>query len=205
MRTRHLAVLVLVVLAAGGCRKKRTQAGPGTPPADSAALAERERARQDSIVELERADAQRAERERREREQRIREAREAETRSAREALEAVVYFGYDSDQVEGEAEATLRRKLAVLQANPGVSLRIEGHADQRGSTEYNLALGQRRAEAVRAWFGGYGIDTGRFTTVSFGKERPAEEGTGEDAFARNRRAEFSISAGEITVVPQGMR
>jgi len=120
-------------------------------------------------------------------------------------LTEIVFFQYDSDEIGGDAEQKLRLKAAVLAANPNVRLRIEGHADQRGSTEYNLALGQRRAEAVRAFLANYGIDPERFTTVSFGKERPLVEGDDEDSFARNRRAEFAIAGGQVTVVPEELR
>nr|MDQ3308926.1 OmpA family protein [Gemmatimonadota bacterium] len=72
---------------------------------------------------------------------------------------------------------------------------IEGHTDERGSTEYNLALGQRRAEAVRTFLVNYGIPAARLAVISFGEERPAEEGGDEASLARNRRAEFVVTAG----------
>jgi peptidoglycan-associated lipoprotein len=93
----------------------------------------------------------------------------------------------------------------VLRANPSVRLRIEGHCDQRGSTEYNLALGQRRAEAVRAYLVNLGIDGGRLSTISYGKERPLVEGDDEQAFQKNRRAEFDVIGGQLTTVPGGLR
>ncbi|HET7230660.1 MAG TPA: OmpA family protein, partial [Longimicrobium sp.] len=96
-------------------------------------------------------------------------------------------------------------KAIVLRSNPGVRIRIEGHADQRGSTEYNLALGQRRAEAVRAYLVNLGIDGSRLATTSYGKERPLVEGDDEDAWARNRRAEFSVTGGQIVTVPPELR
>ena len=130
---------------------------------------------------------------------------ERETAGAREVLTEIIFFQYDSDEIGGEAEQKLRLKAAVLAANPSVRLRIEGHADQRGSTEYNLALAQRRAEAVRAFLANYGVDPDRFTTVSFGKERPLVEGEDEEAWARNRRAEFGIIGGQVTVVPEELR
>lgn len=200
MTLRHAATLLLLALAVGACKKKQGPAGPGPENADSVA-AERERARADSLEmeERRRADADRAERERLERERR---AREAETSGARAALEEMIFFDYDSDQLTAEAEDILQRKAAVMRANAGLTLRIEGHADQRGSTEYNLALAQRRAESVRAWFGAYGLDTERFTTVSYGKERPLAEGDGESAWARNRRAEFAVTGGQVTAVPR---
>lgn len=200
MTLRTATTLVLVALALGACRKKPVPAGPGPETSDS--LSEQQRADSLEMEERRRADAERAERERLERE---RAALEAETAGARAALTETIFFEFDSDELTSRAEETLQRKAAVLRANPDVRLRIEGHADQRGSTEYNLALGQRRAESVRAWFGSYGLDTGRFTTVSYGKERPLADGEGEGAWARNRRAEFAVTGGQITAVPREIR
>jgi peptidoglycan-associated lipoprotein len=204
MKLRHAAPLLLVPLVlVGGCRKKKPPAGPTTdttavtlrPPANNGGLtdAERERMRNDSVTLVEEAAA------------RDRRAREAAVAVARDALTDIVFFEYDSDEISGRAEEALRLKAAVLAANPNVRLRIEGHADQRGSTEYNLALGQRRAEAVRAFLANYGIDPDRFTTVSYGKERPLAEGDDEESWGRNRRAEFGIIGGQVTVVPEELR
>jgi peptidoglycan-associated lipoprotein len=117
----------------------------------------------------------------------------------------MVFFEYDSDQLTGEAEARLRTKAAIMRANPAVRIRVEGHADERGSTEYNLALGQRRSETVRSFLAGYGIDAGRVGTLSYGKERPMVEGTGEAVWARNRRAEFVVTGGDISTIPPEVR
>jgi peptidoglycan-associated lipoprotein len=197
MKLRHAAALALIPLAMGACRKKPV-AGPapdaGVPAAGTTADPEAEEAR--------RRAAEQAERERMERE---RASRSQALAPVREALTEIVFFEYDSDEIRGEAEAKLRAKAEILRANPTLRLRIEGHADQRGSTEYNLALGQRRAEAVRAWLGAYGIDAGRFTTLSYGKERPLDDGSDDGALARNRRAEFAIVGGELTTAPGGGR
>ena len=193
MKLRRAATLALIPLAMGACRKK--PAANPQPGTDTTAASD---ARADSIrlaAERGRGEAESAERERMERERR---EREAALGPVREALTEIVFFEYDSDEIRGEAEAKLRAKAEILRANPSVRLRIEGHADQRGSTEYNLALGQRRAEAVRAWLGAYGIDASRFTTLSYGKERPLDEGPDESALARNRRAEFAIVGGQLT-------
>ena len=206
MTLRNLVFLALVpALALGACKKKPAvnptpdSTASGTDDAaraDSIRMAN-ERTRRDSIDAAERT---RAERDRAERERLARE-----TAGAREALTEIVFFEYDSNEITERAADILRMKAAVLQANPGVRLRIEGHADQRGSTEYNLALGQRRAEAVRAYMANYGVSADRFTTVSFGKERPLEEGDSDQAYARNRRAEFSIAGGEVRVVPRELQ
>jgi peptidoglycan-associated lipoprotein len=115
--------------------------------------------------------------------------------AARATLEALVYFDYDQSDIRTDSESLLRSKVPVLQANPQVRIRIEGHADERGSTEYNLALGNRRAEAVRQFLVGFGIAADRFTILSYGEERPKAMGDNENAWSQNRRAEFVITAG----------
>ena len=131
--------------------------------------------------------------------------RRAQLARAQEVLTSVVYFDYDSDQLTAETEERLQMKASILRANPTMQLRVEGHADERGSTEYNLALGQRRAESVRTFLAGYGIQANRLGTISYGKERPAVEGSTETAWSRNRRAEFAVTAGEISAIPPEVR
>jgi peptidoglycan-associated lipoprotein len=201
MKLRHAVVLSLVPLVAMGACKRRPATAPEPDTTTETPVPRDDSAREDSI----RMANERMERERAERERMDRERLERETAGAREVLTEIIFFEYDSDQISGQAEETLRLKAAVLAANPNVRLRIEGHADQRGSTEYNLALGQRRAEAVRAFLANYGVNPDRFATVSFGKERPLVEGDGEDSWARNRRAEFGIVSGQVTVVPEELR
>lgn len=203
MKLRHVLVCALVPLTALGACKKRPQVVP-TPDGDTTAVTGDGTSAEDSIQMAE-AERERLANERAERDRLERERVERETAGAREVLTEIVFFEYDSDEIGSEAQDQLRLKAAVLAANPNVRLRIEGHADQRGSTEYNLALGQRRAEAVRAFLANYGIDPERFTTVSFGKERPLVEGEDEEAWSRNRRAEFGIIGGQVTVVPEELR
>jgi len=193
MKLRLVVVLVLLMVPLMGCRRSAPAAAPPPPVAtrnDDAAA----RARADSIAAAELARRQAEERELR-----------AQMARAQEVLTNVVYFEYDSDRLTAEAEERLRTKASVLRANPAVAIRVEGHADERGSTEYNLALGQRRAESVRTFLTGYGITGNRLATISYGKERPAVEGSSEAAWARNRRAEFAIVAGEISAVPADIR
>ena len=99
-----------------------------------------------------------------------------------------VYFGFDSSELAGEAQATLDRQAAFLNVNPTMVVIIEGHADERGTREYNLALGDRRAVAVRDYLLAKGLNAARVRTVSYGKERPAVSGSNEKAWAKNRRA-----------------
>ena len=97
-------------------------------------------------------------------------------------------------QVTDEAAAILQRKAEILRNHPDLSVTIEGHADERGSLEYNQALGQRRAESARRYLGNLRLSNGMFRTVSYGEERPFAEGHTEDAWQLNRRAHFVITA-----------
>ena len=99
-----------------------------------------------------------------------------------------VYFGFDSSELAGEAQATLDRQAAFLNVNPTMVVIIEGHADERGTREYNLALGDRRAVAVRDYLLAKGLNAARVRTVSYGKERPAVSGSNEESWTKNRRA-----------------
>lgn len=137
------------------------------------------------------ADAEARERARREEEAR---RRAAERERALAVIRERVHFDFDKADIRSDAEQVLQRKVAVLREYPGVQLRIEGHCDERGSNEYNLALGQRRAEAVKHYLTSYGLSPDRFTTISYGEERPLVDGHDEDAWAQNRRAEFVVVA-----------
>ena len=101
---------------------------------------------------------------------------------------STVYFGYDQSTLTAEAQATLDRQAAFLKANPTIRIVIEGHCDERGTREYNLALGDRRAVAVRDYLLAKGLNAARVRTVSYGKERPAVSGSNEESWAKNRRA-----------------
>jgi peptidoglycan-associated lipoprotein len=110
-----------------------------------------------------------------------------------------IYFSYDAADLNTEARASLDIKVAILRANPDVRIRIEGHCDSRGSTEYNIALGMRRAAEARQYLIDRGIAAARIETVSHGEERPAVNAENESAWARNRRDEFGITQGAIRV------
>jgi peptidoglycan-associated lipoprotein len=105
-----------------------------------------------------------------------------------------VYFDYDKSDLLDATRATLQSNAEWLRANPGRTVRIEGHCDERGTVEYNLALGQRRAASVKDYLVGLGIQPSRLTTISYGKERPADPGHDEAAHSKNRRAEFVIES-----------
>ena len=106
-----------------------------------------------------------------------------------------VYIDLDSYAIRSEAYPRMDAQVAGLQRYPGVTIRIEGYADERGTREYNLALGARRAESVRSYLVERGVSAGRIDTISYGKERPIAAGSNEEAFARNRNAHTAIVSG----------
>lgn len=103
-----------------------------------------------------------------------------------------VFFEFDSSSLTSDAQQTVEALAAWMRAHPRVALTIEGHADERGTREYNIALGARRANSVRDFLITLGIDSNRVETVSYGEERPAVLGSNEDAWAQNRRAVFVV-------------
>jgi peptidoglycan-associated lipoprotein len=192
-----MAVALVAAIGVSGCRKTpETVAVPDTtrpvpPPTCDAACQQRI------------ADSTRAANEARDR-----AAREAADRAAaaardaaRNTLMATIYFDYDASDIRGDAKAALDAKLPILRANPGVTIRISGHADERGSDQYNDALGQSRAAATKRYLTDNGIDAARISIVSYGEQRPASTGADESAWALNRRAEFEITSGGNNIVP----
>ena len=189
MRKSVLAMLAVGLLL-GACRKKEPEAPLPDRPVqpDTAGQGAREQARADSIA---RENARRTEEAR----------RNAAVAEVRANLTEMVFFDYDEATIRGDMQDVLGRKAAALRANPDVTLRIEGHADERGSVEYNLALSLRRANAVREYLSGAGLNASRFEVAAFGEEQPLEMGQTETAFARNRRAEFQITRGGDNLNP----
>jgi peptidoglycan-associated lipoprotein len=106
-----------------------------------------------------------------------------------------IYFDTDSYDVRSDAQPTLAAQAQWLNRYPAVRVRIEGNADERGTREYNLALGARRANAVREFLVGQGVSGSRIESLSYGKERPIDPGTGEDSWAKNRNARTAITDG----------
>ena len=104
------------------------------------------------------------------------------------AVGNTVYFGYDSAVLDGNSQATLYRQAAFLKGNPSLTVTIEGHCDERGTREYNLALGERRAAAARDYLLAQGVDPARIRVISYGKERPVAAGSNETSWSKNRRA-----------------
>lgn len=180
-----IALLLVVpgLLLTTSCGKKQIQ--PEEPMVsqadeDAARLAAEEAARQKQLQEQGLADA----------------ARQEALRQAEEAREAFladdVYFEYDSATLTSNAMDLIKVKALWLQANQMAKVLIEGHCDERGSNEYNLALGDRRAESVRTFLVNLGISPSRLSTVSYGEERPVDSGKSEAAYAKNRRAHLVL-------------
>jgi peptidoglycan-associated lipoprotein len=199
MRNRiALALLLLALLPLAACSRRQPPSAQPDAAADTIGqgarrAAELERLRQDSIARARAAEAEAA-------------GRTAEaTARARATLEETVHFDYDDSSIRADAQEALARKVPLLRANPAVRLRVTGHADERGSVEYNLALGMRRANAVRDYLAGFGIDAARFETLSMGEDMPLDSRSNEQAWALNRRAEFGIAAGGETLVLPGSR
>ena len=99
-----------------------------------------------------------------------------------------VFFAYDSYSLAASAQATLNKQAKWLKANPSVAIAVEGHADERGTREYNLALGERRANAAKDYLMTYGISSDRISVLSYGKERPVDSGSNPLAWSKNRRS-----------------
>jgi peptidoglycan-associated lipoprotein len=202
-RVATVAVVVAVSLVGSACRRQQPETAP-TPTVNQDSIAAAERARADSIAraQAEQARADSIARAQAEAEA-ARRAAEERAAAARSALTAMVYFDFDSDALSDESRATLDQKLAVLNASPGVHLRVSGHADERGSDEYNLALGQRRAAAAKRYLTERGIADDRVEVTSFGEERGVCAESTESCWSQNRRDEFEITAGGDQITPPG--
>jgi peptidoglycan-associated lipoprotein len=121
-------------------------------------------------------------------------AEQSRTGAGTDFMNQDVLFAFDSFALSNEAKANLERKAAWLAENPQVKAQIEGHCDERGTTDYNLALGERRAHAAKQYLEALGINAARLTTISYGEETPADPGHSEAAWSRNRRAHFVITS-----------
>jgi peptidoglycan-associated lipoprotein len=188
MRASSLLMLLATTAVAAGCGGKKPPEEPEPQAAPAPAPAPEPAPPDDT-----------AERERLEREAMAREAAER-ARAVAADLSAMINFDYDQAAIRSADEANLDRKSAILQANPNVRVTVSGHADERGSDEYNLALGNRRAAAAKRYLQNKGIDGARLDVVSYGEERPLNPGQDEAAYAQNRRDEFQVTAGGTNLV-----
>jgi peptidoglycan-associated lipoprotein len=190
------------IASATACAKKEPPPPP-TPMVDSTAIrdsinrARMEQMRRDSISRAEEA---------RRRQQQIAdsiananrmmaEAAERDAAAMRSTITTVVNYDFDKADLRPDTRAALDMKIPILVANPALTIRIAGHTDSRGSGEYNLQLGQRRAAAARDYLAARGVAASRVELVSYGEERPVCQMADEGCWSQNRRAEFEITAG----------
>jgi peptidoglycan-associated lipoprotein len=174
-----LGLLVTVVMV--GCAKQK----PAPPVTDDQARLEEER--------LRREEEERARKQREEEERQRKEEEEARARKDYEAqMSVMIHFDFDKSDLKPEAREILSQKADLLRQRSTVKIRIEGHCDEWGTEEYNLALGERRANAAKTYLVNAGIGADRIATISYGKERPLDTSHTREAWAKNRRGEFHI-------------
>jgi len=190
MKPKHWTCLALVFVILSlflvpSCAKKKISSEPATTSAEEQARREaeaRERERQQALKEEDLKEGSR-------REQEASKRLETE-RSVFENKD--IHFEFDSIRLTPEAQELLRQKAKWLRENPRATVIIEGHCDNRGTNEYNLALGEGRAQSAKMFLVDLGIKPPRLKTISFGEERPIDTGQDEEAWAKNRRAHFVI-------------
>jgi len=182
-----VALLLVIpgLLFVTSCAKKVVKVD--TTQEDEAAKLAAEKARQEEIARQ--LDRQRAIDE----ENLQKEAASREIIAARNLfMNENIYFDFDMSNLKPESQEVLKRKAEWLRNNPGESIIVEGHCDERGTNEYNLALGDRRAQSAKNFLIDLGIAESRLTTISYGEERPADPRQNEDAWSKNRRDQFVI-------------
>ena len=170
-----MAFICSFILVTASCTKTKKKGPSGVSPTPDVSKGETEAER---IKRLER-------------EARLRELEELK-RLARKFEAEAVYFDYNESFLTPMARANVKKKAAWLKNNPAYSVLIEGHCDERGTNAYNLALGDRRANTTRKYLMFLGISEKRIRTVSYGEEKPADPGSNESAWAKNRRCEFKL-------------
>ena len=185
-----LAFCCSLPLLMASCAKKQVRMDEGVGPAvaaPEAAVEEAEPEYGETEVEFRETETE---------EERLAKLKEEKERKLKGEIQMFqsesIYFDFDRAELKQEARATLKQKADWLMENPGFSVRIEGHCDERGTNEYNLALGERRANVAVEFLETLGISGNRLSTLSFGEERPAVSGHNEGAWANNRRDEFKL-------------
>jgi len=195
------ALMCLVIFLAGSCATKRVRVGAEAGPGGEGRAEEMREGEKPEERGLSPAEAERREAETKMEAERQVEAKEGMRQREKEQMlesEALafesepIYFDFDESILKPEARAVLEKKAAWLRKNPQYALRIEGHCDERGTSEYNVALGEKRAVSAAEYLRQLGISAARISTISYGEERPADPGDTEEAWARNRRAEFRL-------------
>lgn len=192
MRKRLWIIVALLLVIPGlllttSCAKKKIKSDTAMEQDadDDAAKRAAEKAKEEELA-----------RQRELEEQRLKEQEEAEKQKIAVAMAKFenedIYFEFDSAALLPMAQEILKKKAAYLDANPGISVVVEGHCDERGTNEYNLALGDRRARSAVSFLVDLGISASRLTAISYGEERPVDPGSNEEGWAKNRRGHFVI-------------
>jgi peptidoglycan-associated lipoprotein len=184
-----VALFCSSLLITGSCTKKEFRTEEGRPVVGSPEAGDRGEPSKIEMTALEEEKRAEAERRARTREQERTQMLQDEIQAFESAP---IYFDFDRSTLKPLARETLTKKAKWLRANPRFSVQIEGHCDEQGSNHYNLALGERRASATAKFLTGLGISASRISTISYGEERPAVRGHDEEAWAKNRRAEFRV-------------
>ena len=191
----------LIIFFASSCATKRVRVGAGPAPGEEGRAEEAGEVGEPEGERLSPSEAERREAERRMEAERQAEAKEGMRPRDKEQMlqsEALafesepIYFDFDESILKPEARAVLEKKAAWLRKNPQYALRIEGHCDERGTSEYNVALGEKRAVSAAEYLRQLGISAARISTISYGEERPADPRHTEEAWAKNRRVEFRL-------------
>ncbi|MDP2645622.1 MAG: peptidoglycan-associated lipoprotein Pal [Desulfobacterales bacterium] len=200
-------LIVSVLFLTVSCSKKSVKSGSAGDMKQSEneqVIKAREQSKMDAAAKEAEMARQKALEEQRIREQRLKdqqamEQRQMEMASSREMqagrsqfMEEDVYFEFDKSTLVTAAQDVLKKKADFLRKNPNVSVTIEGHCDERGTTEYNLALGERRAQSAKTFLINLGITASRLDTISYGEEKPVDPAHNEGAWSKNRRAHFVI-------------
>jgi peptidoglycan-associated lipoprotein len=198
---RITMLIGLIMALAGSCATKRIRVGAETGPAEEGTAEGVKKGEKPEAARLSPAERERTEAVTRGEAERQAEAKEGMRQREEQAMlqsEALafesepIYFDFDESILKPEAREILAKKAAWLRANPQYRLRIEGHCDERGTSEYNVALGEKRAVAAAEYLRQLGLSPDRVSTLSYGEERPADPRHTEEAWAENRRAEFRL-------------
>jgi peptidoglycan-associated lipoprotein len=181
----HLAMVLVIpgFLITVSCAKKTIRSETSlTQEDDAAAQAAAEKARQEELARQQTIE-----------EQRLQEEAERMAAAREMFLTEDIFFEFDSAVLLAEAQEILRKKAEWLINNPEAAATIEGHCDERGTSEYNLALGDQRAESAKTFLMDLGVKGSQLSTISYGEERPVDPGHNEEAWAKNRRGHFTIN------------
>ena len=187
----YVGLIVLLIFAVSACAKKAKVAEKEVPKetVKPAEKPEKPAISEEELARKKKEDEERAKREAMEQE---RIKREQEALNA--FLSEHVHFDFDKFNIKESERPVLEKKKQWMTANPNAKVLIEGHCDERGTTEYNLALGERRANACKQYMILLGIDKNRLSTISYGEEKPLDPGQNEEAWAKNRRGQFVVTS-----------